>query len=189
MNGDPPVVLIVEDEPAIRRLLRAMLEANDYRALDAATAADAEWTLRHHRPDLVLLDLGLPDVDGLHLLSQIRKLSPVPIIVLSTKEEPRTKAEAFTLGANDYLVKLPDKVELIARIRYHSKAYQSAVQRDEAYRALRESQQQLVDSNTALIDVDPECVFVTTATRAGSPRMVSWSESVSLCADPINSQA
>ena len=117
MNGDPPVVLIVEDEPAIRRLLRAMLEANDYRALDAATAADAEWTLRHHRPDLVLLDLGLPDVDGLHLLSQIRKLSPVPIIVLSSRGDEGAKVTALDAGADDYVTKPFGAEELMARIR------------------------------------------------------------------------
>ena len=117
MNGDPPVVLIVEDEPAIRRLLRAMLEANDYRALDAATAADAEWTLRHHRPDLVLLDLGLPDVDGLHLLSQIRKLSPVPIIVLSSRGDEGAKVTALDSGADDYVTKPFGAEELMARIR------------------------------------------------------------------------
>ena len=66
----------------------------------------------------------------------------IPIIVLSTKEEPTVKTEAFAAGANDYLVKLPDRIELIARIRYHSKAYLNQLQRDEAYRALRESQQQ-----------------------------------------------
>ena len=117
MNGDPPVVLIVEDEPAIRRLLRAMLEANDYRALNAATAADAEWTLRHHRPDLVLLDLGLPDVDGLHLLSQIRKLSPVPIIVLSSRGDEGAKVTALDSGADDYVTKPFGAEELMARIR------------------------------------------------------------------------
>jgi two-component system KDP operon response regulator KdpE len=117
MNGDPPVVLIVEDEPAIRRLLRAMLEANDYRALDAATAADAEWTLRHHRPDLVLLDLGLPDVDGLQLLSQIRKLSPVPIVVLSSRGDEAAKVTALDSGADDYVTKPFGAEELMARIR------------------------------------------------------------------------
>ena len=117
MNGDPPVVLIVEDEPAIRRLLRAMLEANDYRALDAATAADAEWTLRHHRPDLVLLDLGLPDIDGLQLLSQIRKLSPVPIVVLSSRGDEAAKVTALDSGADDYVTKPFGAEELMARIR------------------------------------------------------------------------
>ena len=87
----------------------------------------------------------------------------------------RSKAQAFAAGANDYLVKLPDKVELIARIRYHSKAYQSAVQRDEAYRALRESQQQLVDSNTALIALNQK---LEEATRAKSEFLANTSHEI-----------
>jgi len=74
----------------------------------------------------------------------------VPIIVLSTKEDPKVKSAAFTAGANDYLVKLPDVIELLARIRYHSRSYLTMLQRDEAYRALRESQQQLLDTNLVL---------------------------------------
>jgi len=77
-------------------------------------------------------------------------LRDVPIIVLSTKEDPKVKSAAFTAGANDYLVKLPDVIELLARIRYHSRSYLTMLQRDEAYRALRESQQQLLDTNLVL---------------------------------------
>ena len=80
MTGDAAVILIVEDEPPIRRLLRATLGANDYRVLEAATGAEALSALRHHRPDLVLLDLGLPDIDGLQLIGQIRKLGPVELV-------------------------------------------------------------------------------------------------------------
>ena len=74
----------------------------------------------------------------------------IPIIVLSTKEESTIKREAFAAGANDYLVKLPDTIELVARIRYHSRSYMNLLQRDEAYRALRESQQQLLETNLEL---------------------------------------
>ena len=74
----------------------------------------------------------------------------IPIIVLSTKEDPLVKRAAFAAGANDYLVKLPDTIELVARIRYHSRSYLTLLQRDEAYRALRVSQQQLLDSNLML---------------------------------------
>ena len=76
--------------------------------------------------------------------------SDVPIIVLSTKEEPVIKSAAFAAGANDYLVKLPDRIELVARIRYHSRSHINLLQRDEAYRALRESQQQLLEANLEL---------------------------------------
>src|SRR5690606_14990712 len=105
------------------------------------------------KPTVILQDLIMPGVDGLELLSQYRNapgLRDVPIIVLSTKEDPKGKSAAFTAGANDYLVKLPDVIELLARIRYHSRSYLTMLQRDEAYRALRESQQQLLDTNLVL---------------------------------------
>jgi CheY-like chemotaxis protein len=76
MTGDAAVILIVEDEPPIRRLLRMTLGAQDYRTIEASTGAEALTALRHHRPDLVLLDLGLPDIDGQALIGRIRELSP-----------------------------------------------------------------------------------------------------------------
>jgi len=90
----------------------------------------------------------MPDIDGLTLLKFFRANTAtreIPMIVLSSKEEPATKAQAFALGANDYLVKLPDKVELIARIRHHSRGYIAQLQRNEAYRKLAESEQQLAN--------------------------------------------
>src|SRR6185369_16194202 len=86
-----------------------------------------------------------------------------PIIVLSTNENPQVKGQAFAMGANDYLVKLPDKIELVARIRYHSKAMMNLLQRDAAYRALRESQQQLIESNAALISLNQKLEEATLA--------------------------
>ncbi len=85
----------------------------------------------------------MPEIDGLTLVKMFRANEPThetPIIVLSTKEEPTVKSEAFALGANDYIVKLPDRLELLARIRYHSKGYINLLQRNEAYDALQESQ-------------------------------------------------
>jgi signal transduction histidine kinase/ActR/RegA family two-component response regulator len=96
----------------------------------------------------------MPGIDGLTLVGQFRANAAtrdIPIIVLSTNENPQVKGQAFAMGANDYLVKLPDRIELIARIRYHSKAYLNQLQRDAAYRALRESQQQLIESNSTLV--------------------------------------
>jgi two-component system chemotaxis family response regulator WspR len=95
----------------------------------------------------------MPGVDGLTLVRQYREhpaTRDIPIIVLSTKEEPRIKSAAFSAGANDYLVKLPDTIELVARIRYHSRSYLNLLQRDEAYRALRQSQQHLLATNLEL---------------------------------------
>src|SRR5262249_4353454 len=94
----------------------------------------------------ILQDLVMPDIDGLTLLKFFRAnpaTRDVPMIVLSTKEEPKTKAEAFALGANDYLVKLPDPIELVARIRHHSRGYIAQLERNEAYAALERSERKL----------------------------------------------
>ena len=117
MTGDSAVILVVEDEPPIRRLLRTTLGANDYRTLEAGTGAEALSALRHHRPDLVLLDLGLPDIDGLHLIEQIRKLGPVPIVVLSSRGDEAAKVAALDSGADDYVTKPFGADELLARLR------------------------------------------------------------------------
>jgi CheY-like chemotaxis protein len=109
------------------------------------------------KPTVILQDLVMPDVDGLELVRVFRakpSTAEIPIIVLSIKEESRIKSKAFEAGANDYLVKLPDRIELVARIRYHSKSYLNHLQRDEAFRALRESQQQLLTANTSLISLN-----------------------------------
>jgi two-component system KDP operon response regulator KdpE len=117
MTGDAATVLIVEDEPPIRRLLRTTLGAHNYRTLEAATGAEALSAMRHHRPDLVLLDLGLPDIDGLQLIAQIRKLGPVPIVVLSSRGDEAAKVAALDSGADDYVTKPFGADELLARIR------------------------------------------------------------------------
>jgi len=117
MTGDSAVILIVEDEPPIRRLLRTTLGANDYRTLEAGTGAEAMSALRHHRPDLVLLDLGLPDIDGLKLIAEIRKLAPVPILVLSSRGDEQAKVAALDSGADDYVTKPFGADELLARLR------------------------------------------------------------------------
>jgi two-component system KDP operon response regulator KdpE len=117
MVSDGPTVLIVEDEPPIRRLLRTTLGAHDYRTLEAGTGAEALSALRHHRPDLVLLDLGLPDVDGLKLIGDIRAIGPVPIVILSSRGDEAAKVAALDLGADDYVTKPFGADELLARIR------------------------------------------------------------------------
>jgi two-component system chemotaxis family response regulator WspR len=148
------MVLLVDDQAivgeAIRRALAGETGIDFHYCRDPA---DAIRTAREIQPTIILQDLVMPDVDGLDLVRQYRldpATSAIPIIVLSTKEEASIKREAFSAGANDYLVKVPDRIELIARIRYHSHAYQTQLQRDEAYRALRESQQQLMLANLEL---------------------------------------
>ncbi len=117
MAADGATILIVEDEPPIRRLLRTTLAAHDYRTLEAGTGAEALHSMRHHRPDLVLLDLGLPDRDGLELIAEIRKLGPVPIVVLSARGEEAAKVAALDSGADDYVTKPFGAEEFIARLR------------------------------------------------------------------------
>ena len=97
-------------------------------------------------PTVILQDLVMPEIDGLTMLRFYRAnpaTRDIPTIVLSTKEEPKVKAEAFALGANDYLVKLPDPIELTARIRHHSRGYIAQIERNEAYAALKRSEERL----------------------------------------------
>ncbi|MFA5189456.1 MAG: response regulator, partial [Verrucomicrobiia bacterium] len=140
-------VLLVDDQAmigeAVRRMLLADKDINFHYCSDPTQAVKMATEIS---PTVILQDLVMPEVDGLTLVKFYRanpKTRDIPLIVLSTKEEPATKAEAFGLGANDYLVKLPDKVELIARIRHHSAGYIAQLQRNEAYRALMESQKKL----------------------------------------------
>src|SRR6516225_7223995 len=149
------MVLLVDDQAlvceAVRRALANQADIDFHYCPDAREAIPIANQIK---PTVILQDLVMPGVDGLTLVNQFRgnpATKDIPIIVLSTNENPQVKGQAFALGANDYLVKLPDKIELVARIRYHSKAFLSLVQRDAAYRALRESQQQLIESNSALI--------------------------------------
>lgn len=112
-----PLVLIIEDEDPIRRFLRATLESMHYRVKEAATARDGLVQARTQRPDLLLLDLGLPDMDGLEVTKAVRAESGVPIIVLSARGQEGDKVAALDAGADDYLTKPFGVGELTARIR------------------------------------------------------------------------
>lgn len=145
----PVTVLLVDDQAIIAEAVRRMLASeSDIRFHYCGDPTRAIAEADRLSPTVILQDLVMPDLDGLTLVKFFRanpKTRDVPMIVLSTKEEPVVKAEAFAVGANDYLVKLPDKVELIARIRYHSKGYIAQLERNEAYRKLAASQKQLAD--------------------------------------------
>ena len=110
-------VLIVDDEPPIRRLLRTSLNAQGYRTIEAATAAEALASIGRDRPDVVILDLGLPDRDGLDVIREVRAVSAVPIVVLTSREAERAKVQALDLGADDYVTKPFGMDELMARLR------------------------------------------------------------------------
>ena len=142
-------VLLVDDQPIIGEAVRRMLAAEPgvafHYCMDAPAAVAKAAEVR---PTVILQDLVMPEIDGLSLVRQFRadeRFRDVPIIVLSTKEEAAVKAEAFAVGANDYLVKLPDRLELIARVRYHSRGYVALLERNEAFAALQASQQILAN--------------------------------------------
>jgi signal transduction histidine kinase/HPt (histidine-containing phosphotransfer) domain-containing protein len=162
-----PVVLLVDDQAMVNEAVRrALANQPDITLHYCADAREAVSMANQVKPTVILQDLIMPGIDGLTLLSRYRANEPTrdtPIIVLSTTDDPKVKGQAFGLGANDYLVKLPDRIELIARIRYLSRAFLNQAQRDAAYRALRESQQQLIDSNAALISLNQKLEEATLA--------------------------
>ncbi|MFD2882821.1 diguanylate cyclase domain-containing protein [Pseudomonas lini] len=148
------MVLLVDDQAMIGEAVRRGLSNEEN--IDFHFCADPHQAIAQAiriKPTVILQDLVMPGLDGLSLVREYRNhpaTKDIPIIVLSTKEDPLIKSAAFAAGANDYLVKLPDNIELVARIRYHSRSYMTLLQRDAAYRALRVSQQQLLDTNLVL---------------------------------------
>jgi sigma-B regulation protein RsbU (phosphoserine phosphatase) len=140
-------VLLIDDQRMVGEAVRRMLAEDP--AIDYRYCQDPKGALEEaetFEPTVILQDLVMPDIDGITMVKMFRaspKTEPVPLIVLSSKEEATTKAEAFGAGANDYLVKLPDKIELLARIRHHSRAHINRLQRDEAFAALQEQQRVL----------------------------------------------
>ena len=117
MTHPGPLVLIVDDEPSVRRFLHATLRANGFRTQEAASARQALVQHAGWRPDIILLDLGLPDGDGLEVLATLRERSRTPVIVLSARGRERDKVTALDAGADDYLTKPFGAPELLARIR------------------------------------------------------------------------
>ena len=168
-------VLLVDDQAIVGETVRRMLApepgivfhycSDPSRAL--ATAIEIS-------PTVILQDLVMPEIDGLTLVRFYRRhpqLKDVPLIVLSSKEEATTKAEAFALGANDYLVKLPDRIELVARIRYHSRGYINLLERNEAYEKLLKSQQELASELARAADY---VVSLLPAPVAAPPVLTEW---------------
>ncbi|MCA1805616.1 MAG: diguanylate cyclase [Xanthomonadaceae bacterium] len=148
------VVLLVDDQAMVAEGIRRMLEHEPgiefHYCSDPKTAINMAVQVK---ATTVLQDLVMPDIDGMTLVRFYRAnpmTRDIPIIVLSSKDDPKIKSDAFANGATDYLVKLPEPIELIARIRAHSKSYLAQRERDEAYHALREMQEQLREMNARL---------------------------------------
>jgi two-component system, chemotaxis family, response regulator WspR len=154
------VVLLVDDQAMVAEGIRRMLvDENDIEFHYCADPREAIQTAISLKATIILQDLVMPEIDGM-MLVRFYRANPatrdVPIVVLSTKDDPAIKSEAFSNGANDYLVKLPDKVELVARIRAHSRSYLAQAERDAAYQALRDLQHQLESSNAQLEESNRE---------------------------------
>jgi len=126
--GPEPVVIVVEDEPQIRRFIRAALVSQHYRVVEATTAADGLLEAGTRQPDVVVLDLGLPDLDGLAFITRLREWSQVPIIVVSARGQEADKVAALDAGADDYVSKPFGTGELLARVRV---ALRHAARRDD----------------------------------------------------------
>ena len=117
MTQDSGLILLIEDEPQMRRFLRITLQSHGYRLAEAATGQEGIMEAATRNPDVVLLDLGLPDLDGIEVVRRLREWSVVPVIVLSAREQEQDKIKALDAGADDYLTKPFGAGELLARIR------------------------------------------------------------------------
>jgi len=117
MTGAGALILLVEDEPQMRRFLRVALEGSGYRYLEAGTGQEGLALAAQHRPEAILLDLGLPDMDGLDLVVRLREWSRIPVIVISARGQETDKVGALDAGADDYLTKPFGTRELLARVR------------------------------------------------------------------------
>ncbi|MBL9140878.1 MAG: response regulator [Phycisphaerae bacterium] len=148
------LVLLVDDQPIVEAAIRRLMAAFDDVELISATDAEAGFSLAlSRRPDVILQDLVMPGMDGLAQIRRLRAspdLANTPLVVLSADSDATTKNACFEAGANDYLVKLPDPLELVARIRYHGRVGAAHRERDRALRALSHSQNELLRRNAEI---------------------------------------
>jgi sigma-B regulation protein RsbU (phosphoserine phosphatase) len=170
----PITVLLVDDQAIIGEGVRQMLASeSDITLHFCSDPTEAMEMAKQVRPTVILQDLVMPEIDGLLLVKFYRASSvtkDIPLIVLSSKEEPIIKAQAFGLGANDYLVKLPDKLELIARIRYHSSGYIRLLQRNASYAALDQSRRHMAEE----IEAGAKFLYSLLPAPCDEPVQVDW---------------
>ena len=148
-----PMILVVEDDKAVRNLITTTLETQDYQFNTASTGGESILEAISHKPDIIILDLGLPDMDGIDIIKKIRTWSNVPIIVVSARSEDRDKIDALDAGADDYLTKPFSVEELLARLRVTLRRVQ--------YDYIKNTQNDSVFINGGLkIDYAAGCVWV-----------------------------
>ena len=161
MGNNKFKILIVEDEANIRSFIKANLETSDYQVLCAETCALGMMMYASHRPDLIVLDLGLPDRDGLDLIQKVRESDTVPIIVLSARSNERDKVEALDLGANDYITKPFGTEELLARIRAVLRSHRHSEEDESSPDGKFRLQDLLIDYDTRQVFVGKEEIDLT----------------------------
>lgn len=164
---EPAIVLLIDDQEIVGHAVRQMLASEaDIQLHFCREPLKALAMANEIKPTVILQDLVMPDIDGLTLLKYFRAnpaTREIPMIVLSSQEEAATKAQAFALGANDYLVKLPDRIELVARIRHHSRGYRAQLERDEAFARLaelnRDLEQKVAERSAELVQGRDTLIF------------------------------
>ena len=161
MGNNKYKILIVEDEANIRSFIKANLETSDYQVLCAETCALGMMMYASHHPDLIVLDLGLPDRDGMCLIQEVRKTDTVPIIVLSARSNERDKVEALDLGANDYITKPFGTEELLARIRAVLRSHRHSEENESTPGGKFRLQDLLIDYDTRQVFVGKEEIDLT----------------------------
>ena len=147
-------ILIIEDEPTIANFMRAILETRDYEVMIVQSGAMASTLIASHCPDLIILDLGLPDMDGMQLLKAVRQWSKVPVVVVSARSHERDKVAALDAGADDYLTKPFGTEELLARIRTALRHTRTLTANDQLANTGK------VQTGDLLIDYDKHRVYV-----------------------------
>jgi len=154
--NEKATALVIDDEPQIRRLLRILLEQEQYRALESDSGRLGLSEIALRRPDVVLLDLGLPDMDGMAVLERLRQWSRVPVLILSVRDGPEDKVAALDAGADDFVTKPFESAELLARLR----AIQRRVQAG-AEESVFEAGHLVVDFNSHTVEVNGREVKLT----------------------------